>query len=132
MEFLFFVSSRRRHTRCALVTGVQTCALPIYPRRNAAFARRPEKGDRSVGDRQRHRMVRLWHLCLWRGIYFDRAFSRLHQRGEIVRAGDLRDIVSGEAARRIVLGTADRKSVVTGKSGAVRLNLSGRRLLKKK
>src|SRR3546814_2709884 len=27
---MFFVSSRRRHTRCALVTGVQTCALPIY------------------------------------------------------------------------------------------------------
>src|SRR3546814_4078473 len=26
---LFFFSSRRRHTRCALVTGVQTCALPI-------------------------------------------------------------------------------------------------------
>src|SRR3546814_8061269 len=25
----FFLSSRRRHTRCALVTGVQTCALPI-------------------------------------------------------------------------------------------------------
>src|SRR3546814_6880361 len=28
--FCFFFSSRRRHTRCALVTGVQTCALPIY------------------------------------------------------------------------------------------------------
>src|SRR3546814_11186757 len=27
--FLCFFSSRRRHTRCALVTGVQTCALPI-------------------------------------------------------------------------------------------------------
>src|SRR3546814_3820374 len=27
----FFFSSRRRHTRCALVTGVQTCALPICP-----------------------------------------------------------------------------------------------------
>src|SRR3546814_8451204 len=27
--FEFFFSSRRRHTRCALVTGVQTCALPI-------------------------------------------------------------------------------------------------------
>src|SRR3546814_8892783 len=27
---LFFFSSRRRHTRCALGTGVQTCALPIY------------------------------------------------------------------------------------------------------
>src|SRR3546814_2842837 len=27
---IFFFSSRRRHTRCALVTGVQTCALPIF------------------------------------------------------------------------------------------------------
>src|SRR3546814_5279405 len=27
----FFFSSIRRHTRCALVTGVQTCALPILP-----------------------------------------------------------------------------------------------------
>src|SRR3546814_2790834 len=26
---LYFFASRRRHTRCALVTGVQTCALPI-------------------------------------------------------------------------------------------------------
>src|SRR3546814_4133962 len=33
---LFFFSSRRRHTRCALVTGVQTCALPI-----SAIPRRP-------------------------------------------------------------------------------------------
>src|SRR3546814_2139841 len=29
MWCFFFFSSRRRHTRCALVTGVQTCALPI-------------------------------------------------------------------------------------------------------
>src|SRR3546814_8857719 len=29
MCVVFFFSSRRRHTRCALVTGVQTCALPI-------------------------------------------------------------------------------------------------------
>src|SRR3546814_9604181 len=29
---IFFFSSRRRHTICALVTGVQTCALPIYHR----------------------------------------------------------------------------------------------------
>src|SRR3546814_5440967 len=28
-SLFFFFSSRRRHTRCALVTGVQTCALPI-------------------------------------------------------------------------------------------------------
>src|SRR3546814_1916852 len=30
MVWIVFFSSRRRHTRCALVTGVQTCALPIY------------------------------------------------------------------------------------------------------
>src|SRR3546814_1173922 len=29
LDFVFFFSSGRRHTRCALVTGVQTCALPI-------------------------------------------------------------------------------------------------------
>src|SRR3546814_10238412 len=36
MFCFFFFSSRRRHTRCALVTGVQTCALPIFvdPRRD--------------------------------------------------------------------------------------------------
>src|SRR3546814_7925967 len=32
---VFFFSSRRRHTRCALVNGVQTCALPICCRRTA-------------------------------------------------------------------------------------------------
>src|SRR3546814_7415040 len=30
--FVLLFSSRRRHTRCALVTGVQTCALPISRR----------------------------------------------------------------------------------------------------
>src|SRR3546814_10134424 len=33
----FFFSSRRRHTRCALVTGVQTCALPIWDTGSAAI-----------------------------------------------------------------------------------------------
>src|SRR3546814_7432338 len=40
--FLFCFSSRRRHTRCALVTGVQTCALPIctmFPRFAKAIGR---------------------------------------------------------------------------------------------
>src|SRR3546814_1660074 len=36
---VFFFSSRRRHTRCALVTGVQTCALPIFALAHAARAR---------------------------------------------------------------------------------------------
>src|SRR3546814_2696806 len=65
----FFFSSRRRHTICALVTGVQTCALPIWPgaplhaprrrgpcpppwpvRRRASPARRqPRSEERRVG-----------------------------------------------------------------------------------
>src|SRR3546814_8394247 len=36
--FVFFFSSRRRHTRCALVTGVQTCALPILTLWNSTSA----------------------------------------------------------------------------------------------
>src|SRR3546814_14104446 len=42
MLLCFFFSSRRRHTRCALVTGVQTCALPISrssPNANARAGR---------------------------------------------------------------------------------------------
>src|SRR3546814_14074312 len=42
MLLVFFFSSRRRHTRCALVTGVQTCALPISSspgRRNPSSVR---------------------------------------------------------------------------------------------
>src|SRR3546814_3857799 len=37
MCVFFFFSSRRRHTRCALVTGVQTCALPISKRLRTAL-----------------------------------------------------------------------------------------------
>src|SRR3546814_7128630 len=61
--FVFFFSSRRRHTRCALVTGVQTCALPIYGQVRA----RPWTGPcaeivlrarhRHVGGRLGHRRV---------------------------------------------------------------------------
>src|SRR3546814_9362549 len=40
----FFFSSRRRHTRCALVTGVQTCALPIFIRAASVRARRIRAG----------------------------------------------------------------------------------------
>src|SRR3546814_20262914 len=42
---MFFFSSRRRHTRCALVTGVQPCALPISiesPIRMAAVVQPPK------------------------------------------------------------------------------------------
>src|SRR3546814_1872461 len=38
LDNFFFFSSRRRHTRCALVTGVQTCALPILMMHDHAFS----------------------------------------------------------------------------------------------
>src|SRR3546814_2885349 len=47
--FLFFFSSRRRHTRCALVTGVQTCALPIYLFRGYADTVDPAGARRAGG-----------------------------------------------------------------------------------
>src|SRR3546814_4287850 len=40
--YYFFFESKRRHTRCALVTGVQTCALPIC----SEEGRNEEEGDR--------------------------------------------------------------------------------------
>src|SRR3546814_7933998 len=43
---LFFFSSRRRHTRCALVTGVQTCALPIYPQFATLIAKKSNRNLR--------------------------------------------------------------------------------------
>src|SRR3546814_3704376 len=50
MVFYFFFSSRRRHTRCALVTGVQTCALPILL---AVRKLRQERGIDEVGTARR-------------------------------------------------------------------------------
>src|SRR3546814_15946213 len=44
--FCFFFSSRRRHTRCALVTGVQTCALPISATAASATRSRARCGRR--------------------------------------------------------------------------------------
>src|SRR3546814_8621549 len=44
---VFFFSSRRRHTRCALVTGVQTCALPIYA--GVIFDMEPTRDTGSTG-----------------------------------------------------------------------------------
>src|SRR3546814_21077407 len=49
---VFFFSSRRRHTRCALVNGVQTCALPIFNADEQAarqLASAPRQGFGSKG-----------------------------------------------------------------------------------
>src|SRR3546814_13643504 len=54
---MFFFSSRRRHTRCALVTGLHTCALPIsmlvFLAGVAARADAPSQESASVESRYR-------------------------------------------------------------------------------
>src|SRR3546814_9623003 len=44
-DVCFFFSSRRRHTRCALVTGVQTCTLPICLGRSGQTRARHDHGQ---------------------------------------------------------------------------------------
>src|SRR3546814_14104552 len=90
LMWMFFCSIRRRHTRCALVTGVQTCALPIY---GHLYHLRPAP-----------RHLTLFYLVMSAG-----------------------GVLGGLFAAQI-----DRKSVVSGKSVSVRVDLGGRRILKKK
>src|SRR3546814_988788 len=50
-----FFSSRRRHTRCALVTGVQTCALPICSGvQRATNGKGAAPASRSLPEQGRH------------------------------------------------------------------------------
>src|SRR3546814_9734040 len=49
-----FFSSRRRHTRCALVTGVQTCALPICAAVSMRKDRRGYERNTNVGTNDLH------------------------------------------------------------------------------
>src|SRR3546814_8420160 len=70
MSLYFFFSSRIRHTRCALVTGVQTCALPIW--RKAIVAGEEAEQSPMFGDigfasdrNMRDRLDRSAHL--WAG-----------------------------------------------------------------
>src|SRR3546814_9033911 len=66
---VFFFSSRRRHTRCALVTGVQTCALPISlvkqqksnPKNAAIETKAPHLASPRVSIRKHRRVVTIKH-----------------------------------------------------------------------
>src|SRR3546814_19950559 len=114
----FFFSSRRRHTRCALVTGVQTCALPICqrihggpPPRTPLRSRRPSPLGCSSARQPR--------AC--RG-------GDPSGRGCRSRAGPRRRA----PRRRRRENRQDRKSVGWGQSVSLRVDLGGRRIIKKK
>src|SRR3546814_16726999 len=103
-----FFSSRRRHTRCALVTGVQTCALPISKQIRLARRRIPAQRDIAA---------------LSRGMSADRdaVFTciRILAQGQRFTA-----LGRGAAAHR-----SEERSV--GKSVSVRVDFGGRSIIKK-
>src|SRR3546814_9356586 len=118
MLCVFFVfSSRRRHTRCALVTGVQTCALPICA---AADNSEPGEGEGSTGQACFSEML-LHVSVLLRG---QGRTEGLHDRVIAVRP-------SMRAGLGAASGRTDRKSVVEGKRGSGRVDLGGRRSINK-
>src|SRR3546814_13035287 len=107
---------RRLHTMCALVTGVQTCALPIS---HTAVARMDplsvhvETNSHNKGSPRRkewhpHSTCSLNPTLLWRG----------H--------------ASLELPQKAAHALQDRNSVVLGKCVSVRVNLGGSRIIKKK
>src|SRR3546814_12318793 len=124
----FFFSSRRRHTRCALVTGVQTCALPIYP---------------GLDSSSRRGSVRVHDLGAGDQVMAAAAVAAEDQQhlDDLDQCADERDDPDGldrqvahteQAAQRRLAAAHDRKSVVEGKSVSVRVDLGGRRIIKKK
>src|SRR3546814_2210363 len=55
LHSFFFFPSRRRHTSCALLTGVQTCALPILRPRHLAIADGEGIGFAAAGSERTRR-----------------------------------------------------------------------------
>src|SRR3546814_11032636 len=121
MVFLFFFSSRRRHTRCALVTGVQTCALPISVARNLAIETRTDPVPPVIGASAGTTTNggRPWQWA--------RRVQALG--GGVLRIGIAVRGASGFPATLQI--ARDRKSVVQGKSVSVRVDPGGRRITKK-
>src|SRR3546814_20382485 len=114
--FVFF-SCRRRHTRCALVAGVQTCALPIYLRQVEArnLRQRPES------DRCRNRLVD--------ALAIDRLDDRHRSYEAAAVVADVPAPVGGEITANAPFGdaqtAAERKHVVAGTSVSVRVDNGG-------
>src|SRR3546814_17046166 len=117
MILLFFISSRERHTRCALVTGVQTCALPIC---TFLAQRGMKKGDLSKFIEEAVR---------WR--VFDQTLTEARSKFVDVPTEELESLID-EAVAAARKDHTDRKSVVQGKGVSVRLVLVGGRIIKKK
>src|SRR3546814_9191922 len=98
-KVLFYFSNRRRNTRCALVTGVQTCALPIYRRQPERDPDRRAGGPRQVaGDALAHRFGGVEALGVER-VEVELERLRLDQLRRVRQHGDRGGGDGGLAAR---------------------------------
>src|SRR3546814_3199320 len=119
MPSFFFFSSRRRHTICALVTGVQTCALPISGANDPVETYAKAFFDRDAAALHRQLGPE------WRNGTLPLEYVRTHF------AGPGADDPVDKALRIDSNVMLDRKSVVEGKRVSVRLDLGWRRVSKK-
>src|SRR3546814_18168914 len=135
---IFFFSSRRRHTRCALVTGVQTCALPICG--IFALDNRSEVQLRLIASLINRQFAISANIdsaldALWIPILQDKGFCTRRQDA-CAEAPDFRipehGLPFGGREQPIYAAFGDRKRVVLGKSVSVRVNLGGCLIPKKK
>src|SRR3546814_4869787 len=94
---MFFFSSRRRHTRCALVTGVQTCALPILAYLGISQQEPPRLSPTAP------------HIASWRsygGVAHGRAHRLAQGSADALAGGEI------EATRRRKIGRASSRERV--------------------
>src|SRR3546814_5838143 len=84
-EFDFVFSSRRRHTRCALVTGVQTCALPIS-RWSAKYPRLTDWAEETIEETfSFYRLPRRHHKHMKSTNMLERFNEEIRRRTYVVR-----------------------------------------------
>src|SRR3546814_2233828 len=120
----FIVSSRRRHTMCALVTGVQTCALPISRPSASPFRASEGRPDFIFSDGSPYPFGAV-ELFPRPRIY--RAFTNIaDSRGEVRRSEEVRfHGANGEGPS--LSQERGRRAVDAGQSGADRRHLEDRK-----
>src|SRR3546814_11485706 len=119
----FFFSSRRRHTRCALVTGVQTCALPIFPAIVRDFDEAETLEIALIENIQREDLNPIEEAEAYRTLIAE--FQ--HSQEALARlVGQSRSHVANMMRIPALPAHVDTQSVVAGKSVSVRVDLGGR------
>src|SRR3546814_13302851 len=112
-------ASRRRHTRCALVTGVQTCALPIFDVEGAGQrgVERPKFGEHRFGtEPQRRRLAGVSDIAGGDGLH--------HLQPAGGRAGGLERSEERRGGRECVSTCRSRWSPVPSKTNPPNLTYS--------